>query len=219
MLAYKTHINNTSQPPYLHFINFMHTLYIKGVELILTKQTDLRVIKTKKALTETLISILKEKNFSEITVNEICHASLIHRTTFYKHFMDKFDLLQYALREYTKDFFELDLYDRLHHPFQSMEKAFISELSDVFEKQKDNSDTAFMDEIAKYFIEVFSKDFKNNIDMVSTPEHLPQSLLPFIYASNLAGIIHWSKSTNNDLDYEKLDKIFNEVNIIGLNNG
>ncbi len=218
MLAYKTHINNTSQPPYLHFINFMHTLYIKGVELILTKQTDLRVIKTKKALTETLISILKEKNFSEITVNEICHASLIHRTTFYKHFMDKFDLLQYALSEYTKDFFELDLYDRLHHPFQSMEKAFISELSDVFEKPKDNSDTAFMDEIAKYFIEVFSKDFKNNIDMVSTPEHLPQSLLPFIYASNLAGIIHWSKSTNNDLDYEKLDKIFNEVNIIGLNN-
>ncbi len=218
MLAYKTHINNTSQPPYLHFINFMHTLYIKGAELILTKQTDLRVIKTKKALTETLISILKEKNFSEITVNEICHASLIHRTTFYKHFMDKFDLLQYALSEYTKDFFELDLYDRLHHPFQSMEKAFISELSDVFEKQKDNSDTAFMDEIAKYFIEVFSKDFKNNIDMVSTPEHLPQSLLPFIYASNLAGIIHWSKSTNNDLDYEKLDKIFNEVNIIGLNN-
>ncbi len=197
----------------------MHTLYIKGVEFILTKQTDLRVIKTKKALTETLISILKEKNFSEITVNEICHASLIHRTTFYKHFMDKFDLLQYALSEYTKDFFELDLYDRLHHPFQSMEKAFISELSDVFEKQKDNSDTAFMDEIAKYFIEVFSKDFKNNIDMVSTPEHLPQSLLPFIYASNLAGIIHWSKSTNNDLDYEKLDKIFNEVNIIGLNNG
>ena len=50
--------------------------------------------------------------------------------------MDKFDLLQYALSEYTKDFFELDLYDRLHHPFQSMEKAFISELSDVFEKQK-----------------------------------------------------------------------------------
>ncbi|WP_158258995.1 TetR/AcrR family transcriptional regulator [Mammaliicoccus sciuri] len=185
----------------------------------MTKQTDLRVIKTKKALTETLISILKEKNFSEITVNEICHACLIHRTTFYKHFMDKFDLLQYALSEYTKDFFELDLYDRLHHPFQSMEKAFISELSDVFEKQKDNSDTAFMDEIAKYFIEVFSKDFKNNIDMVSTPEHLPQSLLPFIYASNLAGIIHWSKSTSNDLDYEKLDKIFNEVNIIGLNNG
>lgn len=197
----------------------MHTLYIKGVEFILTKQTDLRVIKTKKALTETLVSILKEKNFSDITVNEICHASLIHRTTFYKHFMDKFDLLQYALSEYTKDFFELDLYDRLHHPFQSMEKAFISELSDVFEKQKDNSDTAFMDELIKHFIEVFSEDFKNNIDKVTTPTHLPQSLLPFIYGSNLAAIILWSELADGDIDFEKLDKIFNEINIISMNNG
>ncbi|GGI03909.1 TetR/AcrR family transcriptional regulator [Mammaliicoccus vitulinus] len=183
----------------------------------MNKHTDLRVIKTKKALNETLIKLLTIKNFSDITVNEICEKSLIHRTTFYKHFMDKFDLLQYTLSENTKGFFKLDLYDRLHKPFQSMEKAFIDKLNDVFDKQMDNNDTAFIDELIKHFIEVFSKDFKDNIDKVSTPTHLPQSLLPYIYGTNLAAIIHWSDSVQGGLDFEKLDEIFNEINIISLN--
>lgn len=180
------------------------------------KQTDLRVIKTKKALNSTLLELLTIKNFSDITVNEICKKSLVHRTTFYKHFMDKFDLLQYALKENTKEFFNLDLYDRLHKPFQSMEKSFVNKLSDVFEKQM-NNDKDFMDELIKHFIEVFSKDFKDNIDKVTTPTHLSQSLLPYIYGSNLSAIIHWSESLQGDLDYSKLDEIFNEINIISLN--
>lgn len=196
----------------------MHTLYKKGVGFILAQQTDLRVIKTKKALNDTLLEILTIKNFSDITVNEICNKSLIHRTTFYKHFMDKIDLLQYALKENTKEFFILDIYDRLHKPFQSMEKSFVNKLNDVFEKQM-NNDKEFMDELIKHFIEVFSKDFKNNIDKVATPTHIPQSLLPYIYGSNLSAIIHWSDSLQGDLDYSKLDEIFNEINIISLNEG
>lgn len=56
---------------------------------------DLRVIKTKRALSESLFNLLSEKLFSAITVNMICDKALVHRTTFYKHFYDKYDLLSY----------------------------------------------------------------------------------------------------------------------------
>lgn len=56
------------------------------------KKTDLRVIKTKRNLYQTLISLLKEKPFEEIKVSDICEASLINRSTFYAHYNDKYEL-------------------------------------------------------------------------------------------------------------------------------
>lgn len=49
--------------------------------------SDLRVIKTKRALSQSLFTLLDKKEFSGITVNQICEDALVHRTTFYKHFL------------------------------------------------------------------------------------------------------------------------------------
>ena len=54
---------------------------------------DLRVKRTKKALTDAFIKLLSEKSFEEITVNELCDAAGVRRATFYKHYNDKFDFL------------------------------------------------------------------------------------------------------------------------------
>ena len=54
---------------------------------------DLRVKRTKKALTDAFIRLLSEKSFEEITVNELCDAAGVRRATFYKHYSDKFDFL------------------------------------------------------------------------------------------------------------------------------
>lgn len=58
-----------------------------------TIKTDARILKTKKKLTETLISLLEEKTMDEISVIEICEKADINRMTFYKHYSDKYDLL------------------------------------------------------------------------------------------------------------------------------
>jgi AcrR family transcriptional regulator len=54
---------------------------------------DLRVRKTKKALTEAFLELLKEKHFEDITINELCDRAEIRRATFYKHYTDKFHFL------------------------------------------------------------------------------------------------------------------------------
>ena len=54
---------------------------------------DLRVRKTKKAISEAFMSLLKEKSLEDITVNELCERAGVRRTTFYKHFNDKFDYI------------------------------------------------------------------------------------------------------------------------------
>ena len=57
------------------------------------KKDDLRVIKTKLALYNALIDLMKYKTFEEIKVSDICNKALVNRSTFYSHFEDKYELL------------------------------------------------------------------------------------------------------------------------------
>ena len=58
------------------------------------KKNDLRVIKTKNILFNTLLELMKEKQFEEIKVSDICSHALINRSTFYSHYNDKYELLE-----------------------------------------------------------------------------------------------------------------------------
>lgn len=55
-------------------------------------QQDLRVIKTKKNIEQSFLRLLEKRSFSEITVQNILDEALINRSTFYKHYSDKYDL-------------------------------------------------------------------------------------------------------------------------------
>ena len=55
---------------------------------------DLRIIKTKKNIYETFVTIMKEKSFEEIKVSDICTLAMINRSTFYAHYNDKYELLE-----------------------------------------------------------------------------------------------------------------------------
>ncbi len=63
------------------------------------EQGDLRVRRTHKLLWEALMAELSERAFEEITVKDICERAMVHRTTFYKHYEDKYALLEQGMRQ------------------------------------------------------------------------------------------------------------------------
>lgn len=69
---------------------------------------DLRVVKTKKNLYQSLLLIMKDKPFEEIKVSDICEKALVNRSTFYNHFEDKYELL-YSLIQDLKESLTNDL--------------------------------------------------------------------------------------------------------------
>lgn len=71
-----------------------------------TETLDLRIRRTYKLLSDSLISLLTEKSFEDIRISDICDKAMIHRTTFYKHFEDKYQLLDFLLRQLIHDFEE-----------------------------------------------------------------------------------------------------------------
>ncbi len=64
---------------------------------------NLRNNKTNELLSIALIELLKEKSFEDIKLNEICNKALVHKTTFYNHFQDKYELLYYVIKKIQKD--------------------------------------------------------------------------------------------------------------------
>ncbi|MFZ6028163.1 MAG: TetR/AcrR family transcriptional regulator [Chloroflexota bacterium] len=68
------------------------------------QRTDLRVIKTHKALTEAFWQMLGEKKFEDIAVNELCDRAMVRRATFYKHFADKSEFFAFVVREKQAEF-------------------------------------------------------------------------------------------------------------------
>ncbi|MBQ9383396.1 MAG: TetR/AcrR family transcriptional regulator [Ruminiclostridium sp.] len=56
------------------------------------KATDRRTLKTKKAIRDALADLLTEKELHKVTVQEIADKADINRATFYKHYLDIYDL-------------------------------------------------------------------------------------------------------------------------------
>ncbi|MCR8980754.1 TetR/AcrR family transcriptional regulator [Brevibacillus laterosporus] len=67
-------------------------------------EEDVRVYKTKKSISEALIILLNEKDFSQITIKDICTRSLTSKSTFYSHFVDKYDLLEKIVKKHASSF-------------------------------------------------------------------------------------------------------------------
>lgn len=70
----------------------------------MNKKDDLRVIKTRKLIYQTLLDLMKEKTFEEIKVSDVCSKAMINRSTFYAHYEDKYELLIDFLSNLKEEF-------------------------------------------------------------------------------------------------------------------
>lgn len=64
---------------------------------------DLRVRRTRKFLQTALMELTIQKGFDAVTVTDICERAMVNRATFYRHYMDKYDLLD----RYMDDLYHL----------------------------------------------------------------------------------------------------------------
>lgn len=87
---------------------------------------DKRAIKTRKAITNALAELLSEKELRKITVQEISDLADVNRVTFYKHYLDIYDL------------------------YEKMEKDVLSELGMLILKYQETNSEDFAEGMVDY---------------------------------------------------------------------
>jgi len=71
------------------------------------KKQDPRNQRTRQNIMNGFMKLIKQKEFSDITITDITQEAEINRSTFYYHFMDKYDLIDEIQREVlTKEIFK-----------------------------------------------------------------------------------------------------------------
>ena len=55
-------------------------------------------IQTKSVWLHALLVLLESNSFDHLTVDQICKEALLHRSSFYRYFNDKYDLLEQTLK-------------------------------------------------------------------------------------------------------------------------
>ena len=63
------------------------------------EKLDPRVKRTRQLILQGFEELLAEKNFESISVQDVTDKAEINRATFYKHFVDKYALLDYSIRQ------------------------------------------------------------------------------------------------------------------------
>ncbi len=95
----------------------------------MTPLDDRRVRKTHKALRNALAELMVDKNLRHITVRELTNKADVHRSTFYAHYKDIYDL------------------------YEQVEHAVLEELSDMFTKNVLQAPSKFFTILIAYIMD------------------------------------------------------------------
>jgi AcrR family transcriptional regulator len=66
-------------------------------------RVDRRIIKTQKVIKKAFLELLSEKNFDDITIQDISDKANVNRSTVYLHYLDKYDLLDKLIEEHINN--------------------------------------------------------------------------------------------------------------------
>ena len=67
-------------------------------------KTDLRVVKTLAQIDRALLECLEQTPLQKLTVDQLCQQAMINRSTFYKYYQDKYDLMDQYLARTLQEF-------------------------------------------------------------------------------------------------------------------
>ena len=165
------------------------------------KKDDLRVIKTKKILYETLIELMKTKTFEEIKVSDICTKALINRSTFYAHYEDKYELLLEFINSLKEEFInELSKNKNILNTreyYLEMIRLFL----DHIENKKDIYNAIMINNRNSIMMDILSSVANNEVikkmEASNISTRVPANIIAKFYLGGVLNLgIEWLRDTN-----------------------
>lgn len=108
---------------------------------------DPRILRTRKLIMDSFIDLSWEKEFKDITVKDITTKAAINRSTFYYHFIDKYELLESSLSEVFLINLNSNMYEKNELNDETLINIFI-DLTDFHKSLPTRCHTNYEDTVA-----------------------------------------------------------------------
>lgn len=161
--------------------------------------TDARVRYTKMVIKNSFIKLLKEHPITKITVKEICELSEINRATFYKYYLDVYDLVDKLEQEFLEELHE-NVQESLQHGFKDTFTLILVSIKADAELYQtlfsDNGDKQFPSKIFMLCYKDIAVSMKKQFSKFSPTQ---QSWLYYYIAQGCSGILgQWMSDGMNE---------------------
>lgn len=174
------------------------------------RKVDLRVQKTERALVRAMIELLGEKTFDEITVSDLCNTATIRRATFYKHFRDKHDFLDFCVQEKQRQFdasyAQLKQSDPLDYYMRIIADMirYMKENRPLLERSAQHAQHAGM-------ANLFTKQLAHTIaeqavhmECTDTYPQVPSEVVAAFFTGAMHGVVRWWFTTDSSITEDAL---------------
>ena len=167
-----------------------------------------KITKTQKKFEETLLKLMESKKFEAITVNDITELADVNRSTFYRHYLDKYELLEKIednilnhvilyhsntiekinKKRITKDF-NLTDYVNINNNFFIVFKEHLKEITILLSSNGSNS---FRKKLRLTMLDIFKKTF--NLATFNASNQEKELLFQFLVGGFIAILDYWSEN-------------------------
>lgn len=191
------------------------------------EKTDLRIIKSQKAIKKAFLELIKEKGYANITITDIAKKAMINRKTFYTHYETKEILYNDIVDEFLKVLSPtLDSIQYLKGISQRKHIIIlllqVKKHKDVFNiLYNDNTNTEFINKLkVKFNYDLISKA---HVDKKTKDTHFTFELLSEAYFSLFMTFVQWWVNSSDDVSANEVVDMIIEffskktLEILGIN--
>ena len=189
------------------------------------KRQDRRIQRTRQLLEAALLSLIKEKDFDAISVQEIIDRANVGRATFYAHYDNKEDLLESgfegllaALRERQREArLQGSAPDDRLFGFSRHLLAHADEHRDIFPAMVSRRGGALIQHLLRnLLVKVVREDVKEMVAAQPGTRPVPEEAMVQFIAGGLFGLMMWWLGGKRRLSVEDVDSIFRRLAIPAL---
>ncbi|KAF5061009.1 hypothetical protein DSECCO2_319710 [anaerobic digester metagenome] len=171
---------------------------------------DLRMQRTYKLLSEALYELTLKQPFEEISVTDICKKAMVHRTTFYKHFQDKYQLLETMFSEEQRKFSEIHIIDGeteqeyygrvLRQMFEYVKNNKVFFVQSVSHIKNDFMTVLLQDTVRTYLTRCFRMDETR----LGIPSAIPIPIMSEYYTGAAIALVMWWLQNGMEISIEQM---------------
>lgn len=164
---------------------------------------------TKRVLSHSLKQLLSQKTIDKITIQEITNLSEVSRKTFYYHFKDVYDLLEWTLTDDAAGVFQehIDL-KNWQNDLMEVAKYFYENRSLVLNAYHSISRDVLEEYIRKIILPLVDLYFQENYAGNSIPQQDRQFIVD-LYTFGIVGyFLRWINSGMRSIPYDMINQLF-----------
>lgn len=176
--------------------------------------SDRRVKRTIRLLREALMSLIIEKGYDSISVQDITDRADLARSTFYLHFKDKDELLYESMREIYSDLL------KSVHPGTMDDPAdfeHVAEHADFYRIMfSERGSMAFMVKMRGFLTEIMKTHVLNVLIPPEQKTRLPRDFVAHVMAGAQLAMFAWWLENNQKPSAEEIAHMGQELMVNGI---